>query len=49
MPLKKGTDPKIIGKNIEELKKSGYKHEQAVAIALHTANPKKSPSKPKKK
>jgi len=49
MPLKKGTDPKVIGQNIDELKKSGYPHQQAVAIALHTAVPKQSPKKSNKK
>lgn len=39
MPLKPGK--KNIGKNIEELKKSGRPHKQAVAIALEKAKKKK--------
>lgn len=39
MPLKPGK--KNIGKNIEELKKSGKPHKQAVAIALEKAKKKK--------
>ena len=37
MPLKKGKSPKTISKNLKELKSKGYKHDQAVAIALTTA------------
>lgn len=37
MPLKKGHDPRVISSNIEELKKAGHKHDQAVAIALSQA------------
>lgn len=37
MPLKKGKSPKTIGKNIRELRHSGYKQKQAVAIALRSA------------
>lgn len=41
MPLKKGTSKKTISKNIHELVSSGRPVKQAVAIALHTAHPKK--------
>lgn len=37
MPLKKGTSKKTIGKNIKEMRKSGYKEDVAVAAALNTA------------
>lgn len=48
MPLKKGKSKEVLASNYNELKKSGYKHDQAVAIILHTANIKK-PVKSKKK
>lgn len=48
MPLIQGNSKPAISSNIRELIKSGYPQKQAVAIALHTANPKKKPSKPKK-
>ncbi len=38
MPLLKGHSDEIISENIRELKKSGYKHKQAIAIALRKAN-----------
>jgi hypothetical protein len=41
MPLRKGRSKDIISGNIHELVQSGYKPKQAVAIALHTAHPKK--------
>jgi hypothetical protein len=41
MPLKKGKSKKTISSNIHELVASGRPVKQAVAIALHTANPKK--------
>jgi hypothetical protein len=41
MPLDKHKTKKAVSKNIKELKKSGYPQKQAVAIALHTAHPKK--------
>jgi len=37
MPLKKGTGKKAISKNVRELRESGYKSQQAVAIAMSTA------------
>lgn len=37
MPLKKGRSKKIISSNIRELRRSGRKQKQAVAIALNTA------------
>lgn len=39
MPLKPGKDEKTIGKNISEMEASGHPHDQAVAAALHNANP----------
>ena len=41
MPLKKGSSSKTVSANIEELMKAGYKHKQAIAIALHKASKKK--------
>lgn len=37
MPLSEGKSKKIISKNIEELKNSGYEQAQAVAISLSKA------------
>ena len=37
MPLKKGKSKKVVGKNIEELMKSGRPQKQAVAIAMSEA------------
>lgn len=47
MPLKKGTSKKILNSNIAELKKSGYKNSQAIAIA-YSQKRKSSKKKPKK-
>lgn len=37
MPLEKGANPSAIGHNIRTEENAGKSHEQAVAIALHTA------------
>lgn len=39
MPLKKGTSKEAVSKNIETEQNAGKPHDQAVAIALHTAHP----------
>lgn len=36
-PLQKGSSKKVISQNIRELKRSGRKQSQSVAIALHHA------------
>jgi hypothetical protein len=41
MPLKSGSDKKTISANIRELVHSGYKRDQAVAIAMSKARKKK--------
>lgn len=38
MPLEKGASKKAVAKNIEIEQKAGKPHDQAVAIALHTAD-----------
>lgn len=37
MPLTKGSSQQTISKNISELMHSGYKHDQAIAIAMDKA------------
>ena len=46
MPLIKGSSNSVVSENIRELRRSGYKQDQAVAIALHTAG---KPDRKKKK
>lgn len=38
MPLLNGHSDEVISENIRELRKSGYKDKQAIAIALRKAN-----------
>ncbi len=38
MPLLHGHSDEVISENIRELKKSGYKQKQAIAISLKKAN-----------
>jgi hypothetical protein len=38
MPLLKGHSDEVVSENIRELRRSGYKEKQAIAIALKTAN-----------
>ena len=47
MPLKPGSSDKVVGDNIKKLQSEGYKHKQAVAIALSEAG--KSKRKKKRK
>jgi TRAP-type C4-dicarboxylate transport system permease large subunit len=37
MPLQPGKSKKVVSKNIKEMKKAGYKQDQAVAAALTKA------------
>lgn len=48
MPLKKGKSKATISKNIAELVRSGYKTDQAVAIAYDNAGKGKKNKKAKK-
>lgn len=41
MPLKRGSSRKVISYNIEKLQSEGYKHKQAIAIALEKAKKKR--------
>ena len=45
MPLVKGSSKAAISRNIEIEQEAGKPHDQAVAIALHTAHPKKKKKK----
>ena len=47
MPLKIGKSKKVISDNIKELKDAGYKHNQAIAIAMDKAKKKKKKKKVK--
>jgi hypothetical protein len=47
MPLAKGKSKAVISKNIREMEEAGHPHNQSVAAALHTANPKGKPAKKK--
>lgn len=49
MPLKKGTSKEVLAHNYDELTKSGYKHDQAVAIMLHQADKSKTKTSTKSK
>jgi len=49
MPLKKGKSKAVIASNIRELRHSGRKQAQAVAIALRTAGAAKAKRKKGKK
>lgn len=41
MPLKKGKSQATVSSNISELRHSGYKQAQAIAIAMHQAGKQK--------
>jgi hypothetical protein len=45
MPLAPGKSKKVISKNIAELRRSGKKEDQAIAIAMSEAGKSKKPKK----
>lgn len=45
MPLKKGSSPKVIGKNIAEMIRAGHPPKQAAAAAYRMAGKRKAPKK----
>ncbi len=47
MPLKKGSSQKTISKNISELRHSGHKESQSIAIAMSEAGKSKKSKKKK--
>ena len=47
MPLLKGSNKEVISQNIAELRKSGYKEDQAVAIAFSKAGKSRDKKKAK--
>jgi len=49
MPLKKGSSGPVVSENIRHLVRKGYRHDQAVAIALRAAGLSIHHSKPKRK
>ena len=49
MPLKTGKGPDAVSDNIRKLRKEGYPHNQAIAIAMSKAGKKRKPKKGKKK
>lgn len=49
MPLKSGKSKKAISENIKKLSHEGYKHDQAIAIAMSKAGLSHSSKKKKRK
>lgn len=49
MPLKRGKSRKVIGRNIAELRHSGYPERQSIAIAYSKAGLSRKKRKPKRK
>jgi hypothetical protein len=47
MPLKKGSSDKTVSSNISELRHSGYKEDQAIAIAMSQAGRSRNKKSPK--
>jgi len=47
MPLKKGSSDKTVSSNISELRHSGYKEDQAIAIAMSQAGRSRKKRSPK--